>query len=114
VKALLFDCRQTGELDLHFLEEAYNKCLKRHVTYKDAEGKMRFVFLIVMGLLVFLFSGLFDQKAYAYLDPGTGSYIFQLIIAAAIGALFAIKLFWMKIVLFFKNLFSRKKKNERT
>jgi len=75
---------------------------------------MRFVFLVITSVFVFLFSGIFAQKAYAYLDPGTGSYIFQMIIAVAIGGLFAIKLCWAKIVLFFMNLFSRRKKNGRT
>ncbi|MBU2540885.1 MAG: hypothetical protein KJ593_03185 [Candidatus Omnitrophica bacterium] len=73
---------------------------------------MRFVFFIIIGILVFLFSGIFGQKAYAYLDPGTGSSIFQLIIAVVMGGLFVIKLFWTKIALFFKNLFSKRKKNE--
>ena len=72
---------------------------------------MRFAFLVVIGMLIFIFSGICDQKAYAYLDPGTGSFIFQLIIAALIGGLFAIKLFWTKIALFLKNLFSRRGKN---
>ena len=67
---------------------------------------MQFLFLVITGVFAFLFSGIFAQKAYAYLDPGTGSYIFQMIIAAVIGGLFAIKLFWAKVVLFFRNLFS--------
>ena len=71
---------------------------------------MRFKFFAVIGTLVFLFSGVFIQKTYAYLDPGTGSYIFQLAIAAVISGLFVVKLFWTKIVLFFKNLFSKKEK----
>ena len=68
---------------------------------------MRFKFLLLSGIPVFLFFGIFTQKAYAYLDSGTGSYIFQLIIAAVIGGLFAVKLFWTKIILFFKKLFSK-------
>ena len=75
--------------------------------YKDA--KMRFVILVIASMAVFLFSGIFDQKAYAYLDPGTGSYVFQLLIAFAIGGLFVIKLFWRKIFFFLKSLFSKKK-----
>lgn len=71
---------------------------------------MRFKLFAIIGIPVFLFFGIFTQKAYAYLDPGTGSYIFQLVIAAGIGVLFAVKLFWTKIVLFFKNLFSKKQK----
>jgi hypothetical protein len=56
---------------------------------------------------------LFFNNAYAYLDPGTGSYIFQLAIAAFVGTLFAVKLFWHKINTCLKNLFSRAKKKER-
>ena len=48
-------------------------------------------------------------RSYAYLDPGTGSYIFQLIIAAIIGGLFMIKLYWKKIRIFFKNIFCKGK-----
>jgi hypothetical protein len=32
-----------------------------------------------------------------YLDPGSGSYIFQLIIAALVGGLFLIKVYWRRI-----------------
>jgi hypothetical protein len=42
--------------------------------------------------------------ALAYIDPGTGSYVIQLLIAAFIGISFSIKIFWKKIVrLFSKN-----------
>lgn len=40
--------------------------------------------------------------AYAYLDPGTGSYLFQIIAAALLGMLFAFKIFWRKVVAIFK------------
>jgi len=45
---------------------------------------------------------------HAYLDPGTGSYILQIILAAILGGLFALKLFWHRIKLFLQRLFSRK------
>lgn len=45
----------------------------------------------------------------AYLDPGTGALIFQMIIAGFLGGLFAMKLFWSNIKNFFKKLFSAKK-----
>ena len=48
--------------------------------------------------------------AYAYLDPGTGSYFLQIIIATLLGAMFAIKQFWYKIKLFCTNLLSKFKK----
>jgi hypothetical protein len=36
------------------------------------------------------------------LDPGTGSMIIQATIGAALAALYAIKVYWKKIVTFFK------------
>ena len=48
--------------------------------------------------------------AYAYLDPGTGSYFLQIIIATVAGAMYAIKHFWYKIKLFYINLLSKFKK----
>lgn len=47
------------------------------------------------------------QDAHAYVDPGTGSYIFQVILAALLGALFMLKVFWARITGFFRNRFSR-------
>jgi len=47
------------------------------------------------------------QDAFAYLDPGTGSYIIQLIIALVVGAAFSVKMFWERIVIFFKNIFKK-------
>lgn len=44
--------------------------------------------------------------AHAYLDPGTGSYLFQLIIAGALGASFAVRIFWRNIRAFFAGMFS--------
>lgn len=43
-------------------------------------------------------------QAHAYLDPGTGSFILQMVIAAIAGAAFTIKLYWQKLKLFFQNL----------
>ncbi len=40
--------------------------------------------------------------AFAYLDPGSGSYIVQMIIAAVLGGVYAIRLYWAKILNIFK------------
>ena len=45
--------------------------------------------------------------AYAYLDPGTGSYFIQIIIATLLGAMYAIKHYWYKIKLFCIDLLSK-------
>jgi len=52
------------------------------------------------------------QDAHAYLDPGTGSYIFQILIAVFAGALFGIKIFWHQIKSFCGSLFSKKKEDD--
>jgi len=52
-------------------------------------------------------------NAYAYIDPGTGSYVIQMIIAAALGVLFTIKSFWSKIKSLFINYFSKKSSKDK-
>jgi len=54
------------------------------------------------------------RAAYAYLDPGTGSYIFQLLIAGLLGGLLAVKIFWSSIKKFLINLFSGKKTDDHS
>jgi hypothetical protein len=44
-------------------------------------------------------------KEFAYLDPGSGSILIQLLIGTAMGALFLVKVYWNKL----KGLFSGKK-----
>ena len=45
--------------------------------------------------------------AHAYLDPGTGSYVVQLLIGTVLGGLFALGVFWRRVVASFKRLFKR-------
>lgn len=40
----------------------------------------------------------FASPAEAYIDPGTGSIVLQMLIAGALGAAFAVKRFWKRIV----------------
>ena len=55
-----------------------------------------FKLLVVFGVL------LFPEPAHAYLDPGTGSYIFQILIASVIGGTVVFKSGWGRILKFFK------------
>ena len=55
---------------------------------------------VVLVLLLLLAS---THAAYAYVDPGTGSYVYQMIIAALVGVGFAVKIYWGKIKSFFSN-----------
>jgi len=43
----------------------------------------------------------------SYLDPGSGSFILQILIATLVGGLFVIKMYWKRITGFFRNLFSK-------
>lgn len=56
----------------------------------------------VAALALFLLVTLVSD-AEAYLDPGTGSFIFQTAIAMVAGSLFVLKTYWRRI----KTLFSR-------
>ena len=56
-----------------------------------------------------LFMLVFTQPAYGYLDPGTGSFMIQILIGTAMGSLLAIKMFWRQIRQFMSRLFGRKR-----
>ncbi|OQA00165.1 MAG: hypothetical protein BWY70_00776 [Bacteroidetes bacterium ADurb.Bin408] len=46
----------------------------------------------------------------AYIDPGSGSMIIQIIIASLFGGIVAIKMFWKKIISFIKSFFKKPEK----
>ena len=50
----------------------------------------------------------FARPAQAYIDPGTGSFLLQILIGGILGSLLAIKVFWRRITGFLSGLFSRK------
>lgn len=51
---------------------------------------------------VFLLSACLTTPAYAYLDPGTGSMMLQIILGGIAGLLVAGKLFWHRILVFLR------------
>jgi hypothetical protein len=61
----------------------------------------RALLLLVLSLL------LLPSIAQAYLDPGTGSYVLQLLLGTVLGGLFALGVFWRRVVAFIKRLFER-------
>ncbi len=61
----------------------------------------KFIFLSLSILI-------FNTKAHAYLDPGSGSIILQAIIGAIAAGGVTIKIYWHKL----KVLFKKKKKNK--
>jgi hypothetical protein len=66
------------------------------------------------GIQLFVASALLvvalSREASAYIDPASGSYILQLLIAGLVGAGFAVKIFWKNIMAFFSGGPSRKDK----
>jgi hypothetical protein len=63
--------------------------------------------MIILGF--WLYNILFPQEAYAYLDPGSVSYAFQLLAIALVTGVVFVRVFWNKIRCFFMDLFSKKK-----
>lgn len=43
-----------------------------------------------------------SPSPFAYLDPGSGSFILQLLIASAVGIMFALRGYWSKLISMFK------------
>jgi hypothetical protein len=58
----------------------------------------------VAALALFLLVGTLVSDAEAYLDPGTGSFVFQTVIAMVAGSLFVLKTYWRRI----RAMFSRR------
>lgn len=52
--------------------------------------------------LLTLYWLLFPPPTYAYIDPGTGSYVLQVVIAGLLGALVSLRIYWARIKDFFK------------
>lgn len=63
-------------------------------------------FLVVAGLMLVSIS----SGAYAYIDPGTGSFIIQMAAASILAGLFLIKGFWRNIKESLSRLFSKLRK----
>lgn len=71
--------------------------------------KCLWICILILALVVF-----FYDNAQAYIDPSTGSYILQLLLAGILGAMFTLKLFWRKIKATFAQLFSKKQSSRET
>lgn len=63
--------------------------------------------LPVFVLLSFSLSLLFPSPAHAYLDPGTGSVILQVVLAGILGAVFTLKSYWRAVKASIGKLFKK-------
>lgn len=62
--------------------------------------------IIVLTAMFFVLT----SSVYGYIDPGTGSYLVQVLIAAFVGASLGIKVYWKKISTLLKKWFPGKNK----
>ena len=66
---------------------------------------------VVLGVWYLPLGQVVDKIVPAYIDPGTGSIVLQVIIGALFSIIVATKLFWRQIIAFIDNLFFKGKKN---
>ena len=62
--------------------------------------------IFILGILSL--SGIFFSDAYAYIDPGSGSILFQGLIGVLVGAVVAVKMYWLKIKNYFMDRSAKK------
>ena len=74
--------------------------MKKYELKLATSGVLLSVFLLPLPL----------ENIHAYIDPGTGSLIIQILIASFVGGLFLIKVFWGKVKAFLSNLYSKSKR----
>ena len=58
---------------------------------------MKFRSIISILAILMVFGHLSISNAYAYLDPGSGSIIIQMLVGTLVGVGIALKLYWQKI-----------------
>lgn len=64
---------------------------------------------IALCLFLLLWGVVIPVNAHAYLDPGTGALVLQLLAATVLGGLFFLKTFWHKVKSFLTALFGAKR-----
>lgn len=70
-----------------------------------------FTFFLLCCVTIYAFAPLSVQ---AYLDPGTGSYMIQLLVGVFAGSLFAVKIFWGRIRVTLKSAILKIRKHEQS
>lgn len=72
---------------------------------------MNILFYLIFALGISIMQ---TKTAHAYLDPGSGSLLFQLLIGGLLSGLFAIKLYFKKIKAFFTKKNADQQTTEKT
>ncbi|MHB1415468.1 MAG: hypothetical protein ACYC1C_09460 [Chloroflexota bacterium] len=71
------------------------------------EMSLRLRLLITLLSVGTIFAVVCPTSAFAYLDPGTSSYVVQMLVAGLLGGAVALKMFWRNVRLYLTNLMSR-------
>lgn len=70
----------------------------------------------VLVFFAFVWGIVMPKPVYAYLDPGSGSLLIQLLLGAVLGGIYFVKLYWGKLIKFIFSFFGNKtdeKKNTK-
>jgi len=62
----------------------------------------------ILSIVTLIFAISVAQDAQAYLDPGSGSYMLQILLGTLVAGFFAIKQYWHRLKYFFKERFRKK------
>lgn len=87
--------------------------LLKLIPHKKTVAMKSFRHLIILTALLVLPCLISPKMTYAYLDPGTGSYIIQILIATLAGGTYMIAVSWAKIKTFFRDFISKLSKNRK-
>ena len=74
----------------------------------ELHSRKGFPFVAVV-LAILLLS---PRNAWAYVDPGTASYVFQVAIAAALAGIYSIRRYSAELLAFFRSLFGKTTRQE--
>lgn len=69
---------------------------------------MNFIIIFIMAVLTV------ELPVYGYIDPGTGSYVFQILIASLLAVSFVVRSFWDKIKLALASMWKKVKGTPKT
>jgi len=74
--------------------------------------RMKNNIVLAISFGVFLLGTLVSSEAYAYIDPGSGSLIIQMLIGALVGVGITIKIYWNRLKFKFNEKFKSDQKSK--
>jgi hypothetical protein len=67
-------------------------------------SKRSFLLILTISVLLLVIA---ERPAEAYIDPGTASYVFQVIAGAVLGGIFLVRTYWNRVVTSVRSRVSR-------